>query len=57
MAEADSLLVSIRSSVNAPMMPLRPASTLPILSLCARAVWITPAADALMTAVTPPDCA
>ena len=54
---AESLLVSIRSSVSAPMMPLRPAYTLPILSLCLRAVSMTPQAEALMTEVTPPDCA
>jgi hypothetical protein len=36
---------------------LRPAYTLPIFDLCLRAVSITPAALALMTAVTPPDCA
>jgi hypothetical protein len=57
MAFADSLLVSIRSSVRAPMMPLRPANTLPILPLCLRAVSMTPQALALMTEVTPPDWA
>jgi hypothetical protein len=57
MSRADSLLVSIRSSVSAPMMPLRPANTRPIRARCARAVSMTPAALALMTAVTPPDCA
>ena len=57
MAAADSLLVSIRSSVRAPMMPLRPAMTLPMVSVWARAVSMTPHADALMTALTPPDCA
>ena len=56
-ALADSFEVSIKSSVNAPIMPLRPAYTLPILFLCLRAVSITPHAVALMTAVTPPDCA
>jgi hypothetical protein len=39
------------------MMPLRPAKTLPIFDLCFRAVSMTPAALALITAVTPPDCA
>jgi hypothetical protein len=53
-AAADSLLVSIRSSRSAPMMPLRAAST---FTRCWRAVAITPAAVALITAVTPPDCA
>ncbi len=57
MVFADSLPVSIRSSVSAPMIPLRPAYTLPILFLCLRAVSITPQADALITAVTPPDWA
>jgi hypothetical protein len=56
-ARAGSLLVSIRSSVSAPMMPLRPASTRPIFEGLARAVWMTPAALALIVAVTPPDCA
>jgi hypothetical protein len=57
MAFADSRLVSIRSSVNAPMMPLRPAYTRPMRSRCLRAVSMTPAALTLITAVTPPDCA
>jgi len=54
---ADSRLVSIRSSVSAPMMPLRPANTRPMRVRLARAVSMTPAAVALMTAVTPPDWA
>jgi len=56
-ARAGSFDVSIRSSVSAPMIPLRPANTLPIRERCRRAVSITPAALALMTAVTPPDWA
>ena len=43
------------SSINAPMMPLRPANTLPILFLCFLAVSNTPHAEAFITAVTPPD--
>ena len=56
-ARAGSLFVSIKSSVSAPMMPLRPANTRPMRERFARAVSMTPAALALMTAVTPPDCA
>jgi len=55
-SSADSKLVSIKSSSSAPMMPLRPAYTLAILSECLRAVSITPQADAFLTAVTPPVC-
>src|SRR5207302_1601501 len=47
---------SIRSSVSAPTMPCRPAYTLPICRL-PLAVSITPHAEALMTAETPPDWA
>ena len=47
---------SIRSSVSAPMIPSRPAYTWPIL-LERSAVSITPQAEALMTADTPPDWA
>ena len=50
----DSSDVSINSSPNAPIMPLRPASTLHIFLLL-RAVSITPQAVALMTEVTPPE--
>jgi len=57
MSSADSRLVSIKSSSSAPIMPLRPAYTFAILSGCLRAVSITPQADALLTAVTPPDFA
>ena len=57
MVAADSLLVSSMSSVNAPIMPLRPANTLPILFLCFLAVSKTPHAEAFITAVTPPDWA
>jgi hypothetical protein len=56
-AAGDSRPVSIRSSCSAPRIPLRPARTLPMRSLCLRAVSITPAALALMTDVTPPDWA
>jgi hypothetical protein len=42
---------------GAPRMPLRPAKTLPMCLRCWRAVSMTPAALALMTAVTPPDWA
>ena len=38
-------------------MPFKPAYSLPIIALFSRAASITPEADALMTAVTPPDCA
>jgi hypothetical protein len=38
-------------------MPLRPAKTVPILSLLSRLVSMTPQALALMTDVTPPDWA
>ena len=57
MSASDSWLVSMRSSARAPMMPLQPANTVPILSPCLRAVSMTPQAETLMTAVTPPDCA
>jgi hypothetical protein len=57
MAASLSRLVSIKSSVNAPMIPLRPAYTLAMLSGYRRAVSMRPAAEAFITAVTPPDCA
>ena len=47
-------VVSINCSRRAPRMPLRAASTRTFL---ARAAWITAEAEALMTAVTPPDWA
>ena len=52
-----SLEVSKSSSFKAPIIPFLPASTLPILSPCARAVSRTPQALALITEVTPPDWA
>src|SRR5690349_3423868 len=54
MADFDSLVVSMRSSRSAPRMPFRAAYT---GTPCARAASITPAAVALITAVTPPDWA
>src|SRR6516164_1840161 len=56
-AASDSTPVSIRSSVRAPMIPLRRAYTLPRSSECWRAVCDTPQAEALITTVTPPDWA
>jgi hypothetical protein len=38
-------------------MPLRPTNTLAICALFALAVSMTPQAEALITAVTPPDWA
>ena len=52
---ADSWLVSINAAVSAPLKPWRPAYTVPMCAGCWRAVSITPAALALLTAVTPPD--
>jgi len=57
MVARSSLLVSIKSSVSAPKIPCRPAYTLAIRLGYLRAVSSTPQADALMTAVTPPDWA
>ena len=54
MVAIDSLLTSMRSSVSAPTMPCRPAYTLPIF-FDFIAATITPAAEALITAETPPD--
>ena len=56
-AASDAERVSMRSSVSAPIMPLRPANTVPMRSRRRRAVSITPQAEALITAVTPPDWA
>src|SRR5690606_20390962 len=47
----------MRSSCSTPTTPWRPANTLPIFALLRRQVSMTPQADALITAVTPPDCA
>jgi hypothetical protein len=52
----DSFDVSINSSVKAPKIPFLPTNTLPILDVDL-AASITPQAEALITAVTPPDCA
>ena len=52
---ADAWLVSINAAVSAPLKPWRPAYTVPMCAECWRAVSITPAALALLTAVTPPD--
>ncbi len=57
MVAALSRPVSMRSSVSAPTMPSRPAYRFAMRFLCLRQVSMTPAAVALMTAVTPPDCA
>src|SRR5271156_5104405 len=57
MVAADSPLRSYRFSVSTPTMPSRPAYMRPIWRRCLRAVSITPQAEALMTAETPPDCA
>jgi hypothetical protein len=54
MAAFDSFEVSINCSRSAPRMPLRAAYT---FTPRARAASITPAAVALITAVTPPDWA
>src|SRR5271165_4107626 len=48
---------SIRSSVRAPTIPSRAAKMRPILREWRRAVSITPQAEALITAETPPDWA
>ena len=56
MVAFDSLDVSINSSFKAPKMPFLPARTLLIFEDLL-AVSITPHADALITEVTPPDCA
>ena len=56
MVAALSRPTSIRSSVSAPMMPWRPAYTLP-MCFERSAVSMTPQAEALMTAETPPDWA
>jgi hypothetical protein len=54
MVARDSLLTSMRSSVSAPTMPWRPAYT---FAICFDfiAASITPAAEQLITAETPPD--
>ena len=52
-----SRLTSIRFSVSAPTMPSRPANTLPMRRGWRRAASMTPQAEALITAETPPDCA
>jgi NAD(P)-dependent dehydrogenase (short-subunit alcohol dehydrogenase family) len=52
---ADTWLVSINASISAPLQPGRPAYTVPMCAGCWRAVSITLAALALITAVTPPD--
>jgi hypothetical protein len=51
-----SRLTSIRSSVSAPTMPSRPAYTR-LTCFERSAVSMTPQAEALMTAETPPDWA
>ena len=52
----DSFEVSIKFSFNAPRIPFSPQSTLLIFYDLA-AVSMTPQAEALITAVTPPDWA
>ena len=56
-ADRLSLEVSINSSLNAPKIPFFPANTLPILDLCFLDSKINAEAVALITDVTPPDCA
>jgi hypothetical protein len=56
-SSAEISAVSTKASRSTPRMPLRAASTLPMRPPASRAVAITPAAEALITAVTPPDWA